>query len=123
MSMLKQFLCQLFSDKCQLISLQLDIPDGNTSTNIHQSLSLPSNLCSMYNKIPYSCMSLRYLHIRLDCACFLEDVIERVPNLKKLSVYLRSSWVRNRFGESTMGTFAQSNETWSSKVRYLYLLF
>ncbi|CAF3842988.1 unnamed protein product [Rotaria sp. Silwood1] len=117
--MYNNLLRQLFSGKCQLTSLRFNIPYDYSSINIHQSLSLFSDLCShsMFNTAQYCCMTLRYLHIHLNLTCFLEQLIERVPNLERLSVYLPVLWDKDSPSGPPIKRFVQSNEAWSNKVR------
>ncbi|CAF3966103.1 unnamed protein product [Rotaria sp. Silwood1] len=89
-NMYRQILCQIFSDRCQLTSLQLDI---NKFYSIHQCLMttqshLPLN--TVLDGYKSYCVTLRDLYIRLDYTCFLEDLIEYVPNLEQLSVHLEN---------------------------------
>jgi len=124
--MFKDFLREIFSNKCQLISLRLNVPIVNfTNMNFHQCLSLSSNVYSSSISNQNSCyyITLRYLHIRISYACFLEHLIEHVPNLKCLSVCLRRGWGRNDPLESTFGTLEKSNVIWSNKVKKLSLSY
>ncbi|CAF3015196.1 unnamed protein product [Rotaria sp. Silwood2] len=86
--MFKKLICQLFSDKCQLISLQLDIDDDNNPLNIHQCFTLCSHSSSksISNKIQYCCLTLHYLYVCLKYTYFLEHLIEHIPNIEQLSV-------------------------------------
>jgi hypothetical protein len=108
--MFKDLVRQLFSPKCQLISLRLDIPHDESSINIYQCLSFSADRC----------MSLRYLHVRLHYGCLLLHIIELVPNLEQLSVCLRTPSVRNEFFDSSSGTFRKSDEMCYNKVRQLH---
>ncbi|CAF3299899.1 unnamed protein product [Rotaria socialis] len=105
--MFKDLLNEIFSEKCQLISLRLDIPRDHSYLNIHQCLS--SSAISNTIKIQYCCMTLRYVDIRLHYACLIEHLIEHVPNLERLSVYLRESWNRNKLWDLTIGPFEESD--------------
>ncbi len=117
--MYNNLLRQLFSGKCQLTSLRLDIPYDYSCINIDESLSIFSDLSShsMFNTAQYCCMTLRYLHIHLNFTCFLEQLIERVPNLERLSVYLPRLWDKDSLSGPPIKRFVQSNEAWSNKVR------
>jgi hypothetical protein len=117
--MYNNLLRQLFSGKCQLTSLRLDIPYDYSCINIHEILSLFSDICShsMFNTAQYCCMTLRYLHIHLNLTCFLEQLIEHVPNLERLSVYLPIFWNEYSPSGPLIKRFVQSNEAWSNKVR------
>jgi hypothetical protein len=106
--MIEQFLCKLFSAQCQLKSLQLDISNDFRNGSIHRCLSLNS----IQNQHQSRCVALRHLHIRLNQTCFLENLIEYVPNLEQLSVEF----------DSSLGSYAswKSNEKWFNKVRFLF---
>ncbi|CAF1326319.1 unnamed protein product [Rotaria sordida] len=121
--MYNNFLRQLFSGKCQLTSLRFNIPYNYSSIDI-QCLSLFSDFCShsMFNTAQYCCMTLRYLHIHLNLTCFLEQLIERVPNLERLSVYLPVLWDKDSPSGPPIKRFVQSNEAWSNKVKKLKYL-
>ncbi|CAM4786287.1 unnamed protein product [Rotaria magnacalcarata] len=105
--MFKDLLNEIFSEKCQLISLRLDIPCDHSYLNIYQCLS--SSAISNTSKIQYCCMTLRYVDIRLHYTCLIEHLIEHVPNLERLSVYLRESWNRNKLWDLTIGPFEESD--------------
>ncbi|CAF4024654.1 unnamed protein product, partial [Rotaria sordida] len=122
MIMIKQFLCKLFSDQCQLISFRLDISNESRDGSIHRCLSssfyIFSNLIS-YQHQSY-CVTLRYLYIRINQIRFLEDLIEHVPNLEKLSVELDcslgsfASWRK-----SNVEILKQSKTNWFNKIQKL----
>ena len=107
--MYNNLLRQLFSGKCQLTSLRFNIPYNYASDNLFSH--------SMFNTAQYYCLTLRYLHIHLNLTCFLEQLIEHVPNLERLSVYLPVSWDKDSPSEPPIKRFVQSNEAWSNKVR------
>ncbi|CAF4004551.1 unnamed protein product [Rotaria sordida] len=115
--MLKQILCQIFSNQCQLTSLQLDI--ANLSYEIHQSLNSRSYVST--NKISndfqtYS-ITLRHLYIHLNHICFLEHLIEYVPNLEQLSIHFLNSLLDKYYLDSKINIPKLSNENWFNKVR------
>jgi hypothetical protein len=117
--MLKQLLCQLFSAQCKLKSLQLDISNEFKNGFIHTCL--PSNSYHSSNFIQYQlqscCMTLRRLHIRLNQTCFLENLIEYVPNLEEMSVefdYTMDSYVLKTLNIERL---SELNENWFNKVR------
>lgn len=114
--MFQQLLCQLFSDQCQLISLQLDI--RNSSYDTHQCLKSYSHLPS--NTISQSyCVTLRRVDIHLDYRCFLEHLIEHVPNLEQLSVQFRYSLMEKPCFDSNIQSSIISKEIWFNKVRQM----
>ncbi|CAF4654238.1 unnamed protein product, partial [Rotaria socialis] len=94
---LKEFVFKLFSVKCQLTTLDLDISNDYDSIGIHTCFSLSSNryLNLINNKLVTYCTSLRCLRIQLIYGVFLEQIIERVPSLEILSVQFACSLVKN----------------------------
>ena len=117
--MIKQLLCQLFSAQCQLKSLRLDISNEFRNGNIHRCLTSNSYLSSNFiqNQHQSCCVTLRRLHIRLNQTCFLENLIEHVPNLEQISVEFDYSLNSNALWKSNIETLSQSNENWFNKVR------
>ena len=117
--MLKQFLCQLFSGQCQLKSLRLDISNEFRDGVFHRCLSANSDLSSDFIQYPYrsSCVTLRRLHIRLNQSCFLENLIEYVPNIEQMSVECDCYLSSYRLRTSNIETLSQLNENWFNKVR------
>jgi hypothetical protein len=114
--MFKKFIRQLFSDKCQLTSLRLDIANDESFTKIHQCLTLssyPSN--SISNTKQNCCMTLRYLYIRLKYICLLEHLIKHIPNIERLSVICSTLNMEPR-SESNIETLIKSNGNWFEKV-------
>jgi hypothetical protein len=109
--MFKEFLCQIFSDQCQLTSLQLDITKSFYS--IHQCLN--SNTIS--NEYQSCCLTLRCLCIHIDHKCFLEHLIEHIPNLEQLSVHIRNSLIDDDLPGSDTQALVTSNGNWFNKVR------
>ncbi|CAF4759219.1 unnamed protein product, partial [Rotaria sp. Silwood2] len=89
MFMFKEFLHQLFSDKCQLTYLELDISDDDSVNDIHECLSLSS--VSINNLVITHCMNLHYSHIHLTYGYFLEHSIEHGSALQTLSVIFKDS--------------------------------
>ncbi|CAF1251594.1 unnamed protein product [Rotaria sordida] len=116
--MFKKLICQLFSDKCQLISLQLDIADDNNPLNIHQCFTLCSHpsSSSISNKIQYCCLTLRYLYVRLQYTSFLEHLIEHIPNIERLSVIFKNRMNLESRSRSDIETLIKSNGNWFEKV-------
>lgn len=115
--MFKQILCQIFSNQCQLTSLQLDM--AKLSSDIHQSLN--SHSCVSTNKISNDfqsyCITLRRLCIHLGHICFLEHLIESVPNLEQLSVHFCNPSKDKYYLDSKINIPKLSNENWFNKVR------
>ncbi|CAF4638141.1 unnamed protein product, partial [Rotaria sp. Silwood2] len=116
--MLKQFLCQLFSGQCQLKSLRLDISNEFRDGFFHRCLSSNSNLSFDFIQYPYrsSCVTLRRLHIRLNQSCFLENLIEYVPNIEQMSIECDCSLSSYRLTTSNIETLSQLNENWFNKI-------
>ncbi|CAF3869168.1 unnamed protein product [Rotaria sp. Silwood1] len=99
--MIKQLVCQLFSEQCQLKSLRLDISDEFINTDIHTCLASNSYLSSNFIRYqPQSCcMTLRRLFIRLNlktCICgdmeffYLKWLLNNLNYVEKLQVHLKS---------------------------------
>lgn len=105
----ENLVCQLFSRKCQLVSLRLDIPDGVSLSSIYHS----SFWC--YGRA----INLRYLHIRIHVIYLLHMFIEHAPNLERLSVHLERSWARNELLYSPCDRFKKPYQTYSHEVRQL----
>jgi hypothetical protein len=118
MNMIKQFLRQLFSAQCQLTSLRLDIGNEFRYGGIHGCLTSNSDLFSNFIQcqLPSCCVTLRRLHIRLNQTCFLESLIEHVPNLEKMFVEFRSSLNNGSSWSSNVEILRQSNGNWFNKV-------
>ncbi|CAF4089302.1 unnamed protein product [Rotaria magnacalcarata] len=118
MTMIKQLLCQLFSGRCKLKSLRIDISNELRGGSIHYCLASNSDLSS--NLIQYqlqSCnITLLRLHIRLNRICFLENLIEYVLNLEQMSVEFHSSSVFNSSWKSNVETLKKSNKNWFNKL-------
>ena len=117
--MIEEVICQLFSTRCNLKSLQLD---HRHDTNIFSVLrSFLPNDFDHFNSIQYkhrsSCVTLRRLYIRLGQAHFIENLIERLPNLKEMSVECFSFFEFNALRQSNLQTLTtKSNENWLNKV-------
>ncbi|CAF1220164.1 unnamed protein product [Rotaria sp. Silwood1] len=109
MFMLKEFLCKLFSDKCQLTSLELDIPNDHNYNGIHECLSIN-------NPVIIHCITLRHLHVHLIYGYFLEDIIKYVPALQTLSVTFKDSLIQKRLYEPKMKRFISINSNWYEKM-------
>jgi hypothetical protein len=118
--MFQQLLNEIFSNKSQLNSLQLDITKSFHS--IHQCLNPGSNLQSrlISNEYQSYCLTLRRLYIRLDYRCFLEHLIQYVPNLEQLSVHFRHSLDKDIAFGSNIETLILSNGNWFNKVRLFF---
>ncbi|CAF1342729.1 unnamed protein product [Rotaria sordida] len=116
--MIKKLLCQLFSGQCHLTSLQLDISNEFRNGYIHRCLTSQSYLSSnsIQDELQSYCVTLRRLHIRLNHTCFLENLIEHVPNLEQMSVRFQYSLVFDSLETSNVEKLNQSNENWFNKV-------
>ncbi len=111
--MIKRLLCQLFSGQCHLTSLRLDISNELTDGEIHRCFT--SNFIQY--QLPFYCLTLRRLHIRLRYACFLENLLEHVPNIEQMSVQFHLSLKFDLLCRSNIERLEQSNENWFNKVR------
>ncbi|CAF4496811.1 unnamed protein product, partial [Rotaria sp. Silwood2] len=118
MIIIKQLLCQLFSGRCRLKSLRLDISNEFTSGDIHKCLVGNSYFSSNFivNQCESCCMTLRRLFIRLKYTFFLENLIEHVPNLEEMSVQFEYSLNFDSLWELNIETSSQSNENWFNKI-------
>ncbi|CAF4884543.1 unnamed protein product [Rotaria sp. Silwood1] len=114
MLMFKKFLRTLFSDKCRLISLEVDISNDVSAVDIHKCFSLSS--ISINNVVVTHCMTLRYLHIHLIYGYFLERIIEHAPALETLSVIFKDSLMKESSYEPSMKRFASTILNWYEKV-------
>ncbi|CAF2983536.1 unnamed protein product, partial [Rotaria sp. Silwood2] len=118
--MLIEFLCKLFSSRCQLKTLQLDISKELTNGMIPRYLASNSFLCQYQS----CCITLRHLFIRLERKSVLENIIQHLPNLEQISVQFDSSLVLRPLSKSNVETLKNSNGNWFNKVpklRYLSL--
>ncbi|CAM4795683.1 unnamed protein product [Rotaria magnacalcarata] len=109
-SMMKQLFGLLFSGQCQLKSLQLDINNHFLNKDIHHCLT------SHYDRSMDRCFTLRHLDVRMACTCLLENLIERVPNLERLSVHFQSSLNFDSLWKTNPDRLEQSNENWFNKI-------
>ena len=114
--MIEKLLRIIFSEKCQLECLQLDISEEYQSGPLHQCLSTNSS-GSIPTHPRSKCITLRRLDVRLNSTCFLRDLIEYVPNLEQLSVQLISSLDIYLSHERQIEALGKSNENWFNKVR------
>lgn len=112
--MFEKFIRTLFSDKCHLISLEVDISNHVDNVNVHESFSLSS--ISINNVGFTHCMTLRYLHIHLIYGSFLERIIEHVPALETLSVIFKYSLIEEKRYEPRMKRFESTILNWYEKV-------
>ncbi|CAF3338389.1 unnamed protein product, partial [Rotaria sp. Silwood2] len=121
MLMFEEFIRKLFSNKCHLTSLELDISNDDSCVNIHKFLSLTYNINSdvIHNEIVTHCKSLRYLKIDLIDGSFLENLIEHVPNIEILSVQFKHTLMKKLPDEPQMKRFASSIINWYTKMPQL----
>ncbi|CAF3874562.1 unnamed protein product, partial [Rotaria sordida] len=110
MLMFQEFVRRLFSDKCQLTSLELDLSTDFFNVNIHKCFS------TITNKPVTHCMSLRYLHIHLIYGFLFEHLIEHVPNLEILSVQFKNALLWKNSLDSDTTTFIPTNVNWCNKI-------
>jgi hypothetical protein len=121
--MFKKLIHQLFSGECRLMVLRLDIANDNLCINIHQCLTLSSHpsTSSISNQIQYGCLSLRYLCICLKYTCFLEHLIDRIPNIERLSVIFKESMKIEPRSKSDIEILIKSNGNWFEKVNLFFV--
>ncbi|CAF3097345.1 unnamed protein product [Rotaria sp. Silwood2] len=123
--MLKQLIRQFFSNKSQLTYLRLDIADDNSPINIHQCLTLSPHPASnsLFNKTQNYCLTLRHLYICLKYTCFLEQLIEYIPNIERLSVTFKRRMHFEPRSKSNIETLIKSNGNWFEKndLEFAYL--
>ncbi|CAF2918824.1 unnamed protein product [Rotaria sp. Silwood2] len=118
MIMFEQFLYKLFSDQCQLTSLQLDISSDCRAGGIHQCLNANSYVSSKFLQHQHQscCLTLRHLYIRLNQTCFLENLIEHVPNIEQLLVEFDCSLGSFASWKSNVEILKQSKTSWFNKI-------
>ncbi|CAF0880525.1 unnamed protein product [Rotaria sordida] len=117
--MFREFVHKLLSDKCKLISLDLDMSNDNTTVNIHQCFSLYSDiyLKKITNKFVTSCTSLRYLSIHLIYGYFLENIIEHIPSLEILSVIFKNTLMNEWYSyEPSIKRCSSNIFNWYEKI-------
>ncbi|CAF3362472.1 unnamed protein product [Rotaria socialis] len=116
--MLKQLIRQFFSNKCQLTSLRLDIADDNSPVNIHQCLVLSSHPVSnsISSRMQRCCLTLRHLYVCLKYTCFLEHLIEHIPNIERLSVTFKPRIDFGSRSKSSIEKLIKSHGNWFEKV-------
>ena len=119
MIMFQVFICQLFSGRCHLKSLRLDLSEEITDGKIHRCLTSEFHYTFNFTQYQRSsfCLTLHRLHIRLKYACFLENLLEHVPNLEQLTVQFHTSLIFDLLCRSNVERLKQSYENWFSKVR------
>ncbi|CAF3881888.1 unnamed protein product [Rotaria sp. Silwood1] len=115
--MFKQLIRQFFSNKSQLTYLRFDIADDNSPINIHQCLTLSPHpySSSIFNKAQYCCLTLRYLYICSKYTYFLEQLIEYIPNIERLSVTFKRRMDFEPRSKFTIETLIKFNRNWFEK--------
>jgi len=115
--MCQQLLCQIFSDQCQLTSLKLNITEIIDSVDqcLKSHPSLPSKIVP--DRLQSYCTTLRHLDIHLNNAYFLEDIIERIPNVEQLSVNLKQLQHYWNPINSELQSLILPNGNWFNKVK------
>ena len=124
MNMVEELLRQIFSEKCQLKYLQLDISYESECGPLHQCLS--TNFSFYLNSTQIHahsyCVTLRQIDIRLNSTDFLQPFIERVPNLEQLSVAFNSSLTFRLPNERDINASNKFDGNWMDKVRRKFSL-
>lgn len=114
----RQIFGQIFSNQCQLTFLKVNI--SKLSYEIHQCLKpnsyFHSNIINNEFQSNY-CTTLRCLKIYLYYGCFLEDLIEHVPNLEQLSVDFKHLYRHCKYSQSNNQNATMANISWFTKVR------
>ncbi|CAF2149370.1 unnamed protein product [Rotaria magnacalcarata] len=115
--MFEQLLSQIFSGQCQLTSFHLNMTTSRSA--IHHCLKsyrshLPSTTIS--DGFQYYCVSLRRLYLQLEYTCFLEHLIDHVPNLEHLSTVFSQLRRDGELYDSNFPRPILSNESWFNKV-------
>ncbi|CAF4809603.1 unnamed protein product, partial [Rotaria sp. Silwood2] len=116
--MCQEFMRQLFSSKCQLTSLRLDISKDNSFFQIHNYFSssfFHINTNQIDNQLVTTCMSLRRLHIHIIYGYFIEHIVNHVPALEILSVIIRDSLARHLLYQMKVKTFTPAVVNWYDK--------
>lgn len=104
----QQLIATLFSDECRLTSLELDFVCGHDSRELHQCLT-PQN--QIY------CPNLRNLRLHIQYTILLENLIDYVPVLQKLSVSFYQSLYISPRSSSEIKDLIKTIGNWSNKVR------
>jgi hypothetical protein len=73
--------------------------------------------------INLSCATLRRLHIRLCELHFIENLVERLPNLEEMSVECHWRSGLDPLRELNLRTLRKSNENWFNKVNEIRFYF
>ena len=125
MNMIKELLRQIFSEKCRLKYLQLDISEESHCDSLHECLlARPSFYWNSIQTHAHSfCATLRQIDIRLNSTCFLQNLIKRVPNLEQLSVDFISHLTFNLPNEWDIEACRKFNENWFNNVGRKILFF
>ncbi|CAF2872673.1 unnamed protein product [Rotaria sp. Silwood2] len=117
--MCKQIIRQLFSSKCQLTCLRLNMINDSSDYRIHESFSPYYDIYSseIDNQLNTNCMTLRYLYIKIVFGYFIEYVIEHVPALEILSITFKYSLIREFLHQMRMIQFVPTISNWNDKVK------
>ncbi|CAF1535451.1 unnamed protein product [Rotaria magnacalcarata] len=109
-----EFIRQLFSGKCRLISLRIDLVYADFG--LYQYFKLNHYLsCSITEQYRASCHILRRLHIHLNYTYFLEYLIEHVPVLEKLNVIFCDSLEVRPRSMSDIENLIETSGNWFNK--------
>ena len=117
--MVEEVVFQLFSARCSLKSLQLEHVHGKSDGSIYRRSAVSSS-SPHCNSILYerqsSCLTLRRLYIRLTEILFIENLVERLPNLEEMLVECPLPLGFNSLRVLNLPTLRKSNENWFNKV-------
>lgn len=120
MSVYQDFIAKLFSQKCRLTSLRIDICNFHGGRyNILEHLRPVSD--AFLNSISYKgdqfCMTLRRLNIRLESIDFIENLFDRLPNIEQMSLEFSDKMEprpERRFSDQLL---KEVNGNWAKKVK------
>ncbi|CAM4905322.1 unnamed protein product [Rotaria socialis] len=113
--MFQEFIRQLFSGKCRLISLRIDLVYGDFG--LYQYFKLNHYLsCSITEQYRASCHTLRRLHIHLNYTYFLEYLIEHLPVPENLNVIFCDSLDVRPRSMSDIENLIKTSGHWFNKL-------
>ena len=117
--MYRQFIVQLFSDRSQLTSLQIDMRVLRYREHpwLETDPLLPAS--AMSDSSRSCCTTLRRLDIHLSYGSFLEHLIGHVPNLEQLTVAFGGSLRRHDESRYQPEPPLPSHGNWLDKVGHI----
>lgn len=117
--MLKELISKLFSGKCRLKYLELDLSKIYVDGEIDQYLKPISTGCSngYQNNDDNYCLMLRRLKIRVRKGSCIAKFLDRIPNVEQLSVEFVNTSELFSLPRLDDDLFQKSDRNWSNKVR------